>query len=106
MGRKSRPVNQNDGISDIEARIPKRSSSLKNRSAASNKVFNNEASLVLVENSFNGFPSAVRFDLLAAHEHGDVVGDGDDGGDGERGVRDAADDVKGWRRRGGADGGD
>lgn len=49
--------------------------------------------MILFEDSFDGFGGSVVFDLFAAHEHRDAVGDGDDGGDGESRVRDAADDV-------------
>lgn len=56
----------------------------------------------LARGTFNGLRGAVVFHLFAAHEHRDVIGNGDTGGDGEGGVGDAADEVK----AGGGYGGD
>ncbi len=59
--------------------------------------------MVFDESALDGLGGAVVLDLLAAHEHGDMVGDGDAGGDWESGVRDAAYDVVGGGGREGRD---
>lgn len=59
--------------------------------------------MVWLEDAFDGLGGAVVLDLLAAHEHGEVIGGADAGGDWEGGVGDAADEVV---ARGGGDGGD
>ncbi|CAA7046158.1 unnamed protein product [Microthlaspi erraticum] len=97
------PINQHHRVANLETNGAKRRGGLENRGATGHEIFDDEASLILLEDSFDGFGGSVVFDLLTAHEHGDVVGDGDDGGDGESGVRDAADDVEGCGRRKGRD---
>lgn len=103
------PVDQNNGIRDAKPGGPERRGRLEHRGAAGDEVLDDEAVLAGAEGTFDGFGGAVVFYLLAAHEHGDVGGEGEGGGDGEGGVGDAAEEVvRGERegREGEEDGGD
>lgn len=96
------PIYHDHGVSDFKADGTERRGGLEDGGAASDEILHNEADLIFVESPLDGLSGAVGLDLLAAHEHGDIGGDGDAGGDGEGGVGDAADDVVGG---GGRDGG-
>lgn len=73
--------------------MAERRGGFENRGAGGDEVLNNEANLVRFKGSLNGFGSAIVFNLFAPHEHGDIVGDGDTGGDGEGSVWYTANDV-------------
>lgn len=99
------PINHDDSVRDLKPGGTERRGRLKNGSAASNEILNNKTHLILLKGALNSLGRAVVLDLLAAHEHGDIGGDGDAGGDGEGGVGDAADDVvAGGGRDGGGNG--
>lgn len=88
-------VNEDDGVGDLEAGVAERRRGFEDGGAAGNKVLYDEAGLAGLEVALDGLGGAVGFDLLAAHEHGDGVSDGSDGGNGKGGVGDAAEEVVG-----------
>lgn len=87
------PINHNNRVGDFHPGRAERRRRLKHRSTASNEVFDNETNLIALKGPLNSVGGAVVLDLLAAHDHGNARRDGNAGGDGEGGVRDAADDV-------------
>jgi hypothetical protein len=64
----------------------KRLSSLKHGRAVGDEVLDNKAGPILNESDLDGSRSSIILDLLAAHEHGGIVGNGDAGSDRERSV--------------------
>lgn len=98
------PVEEHHGVADLQPGGAERRGGLQHGGAAGDKVLDEEAGLAGAEGALDGLAGAVLLDLLAAHEHGDGVGDGDAGGDGERRVGDPAEEVE--LGSGGGDGGE
>ena len=97
------PIDQHHRVADNQPGGSQRRRRFQHRRAAGNEVLDDEAGLVLGENALDGLGGAVVLDFLAAHEHWDLAGDGDAGGDREGRVGDAADDVVGGGPRQGGD---
>lgn len=88
------PVDEHDDVGDVEALGLERLDGLHHARAAGHQVLDDQALLPSGEGALDGFFGAVVLDLLAAHQHGDLVAQRHARRDRKGGVRHAAEVVE------------